>query len=179
MGKMKSILFRYLQLAVVVNVALATLAGGIVSAQTGVGTPPLATLQMRKPSLPASATSRRAPTAKKPMTPFERIIAPHLADFMKQDAAGRPSHSAVQRPRPHTGAAGANGSTVNFPGFLSAPFLTIQDGDSSPAFNTVSGDFNKRWPCRCCGSQRRRSHRRSPESRLIYQYRYSVSNRIE
>jgi Bacterial Ig-like domain (group 3)/FG-GAP-like repeat len=77
--------------------------------------------------------------AAQPMTPFERIIAPHMSELMTQSAAGKTKAAAVLS---QSAATGVGGSSVNFPGFVSVPFLTIKDGDSSTAFNSVSGDFN-------------------------------------
>jgi hypothetical protein len=85
---------------------------------------------------PATPQRHTLRPATQPMTPFERIIAPHMNEFMKQGATGksRSSTSLAQT--------GVNGSSVNFPGFVGVPFLTVKDGDSATTFNSVSGDFN-------------------------------------
>ena len=85
---------------------------------------------------PATPQRQTLRPATQPMTPFERIIAPHMNEFMKQGATGK-SRSAT--PLAQTG---VNGSSVNFPGFVGVPFLTVKDGDSAIAYNSVSGDFN-------------------------------------
>ena len=88
---------------------------------------------------PATPPRRTVPAASRPMTPFERVIAPHLTELMRQSAV---SKSARARPHARPAASGVNGSSVNFPGFTSVPFLTINDGDTTSIANAVSGDFN-------------------------------------
>jgi hypothetical protein len=104
------------------------------------------TTQSGNASFARRATPQRnaAPTkaATTLSTPFDRVIAPHLDRFMKQ---GTPAGSAKLGKAAQQGqraAAGVNGSAINFPGFVSAPFVTLNDGSSAPADNTVSGDFN-------------------------------------
>jgi len=103
----------------------------------------LSTLQTGT-AIPRTATAPQPPSratrpATQPMTPFERIIAPHMSEVMKQGAAGKTKAAAALS---QSAATGVGGSSVNFPGFVSVPFLTIKDGDSSTVFNSVSGDFN-------------------------------------
>ena len=104
------------------------------------------------PSTPARIPARpaqHAPVkANNLMTPFDRVIAPHLAKFMagaKPASAATPKSSAIAKNSAigKSSASGAGSGNVNFPGFVGAPSLTINDGDRlSFAINSVSGDFN-------------------------------------
>jgi hypothetical protein len=101
------------------------------------------------PVTPATPARQAPVKANKLMTPFDRVIAPHLAKFMAQGAkpasAATPKSSATAKSSAtgKSSAIGAGGGNVNFPGFVAAPFLTINDGDRlSFALNSVSGDFN-------------------------------------
>jgi hypothetical protein len=101
--------------------------------QAGAGIPPI----------PATPAQHAPVKANKLMTPFDRVIAPYMAKFMGQGAkpasAATPKSSAIGK----SSALGAGGGNVNFPGFVTAPFLMINDGDRlSFAYNSVSGDFN-------------------------------------
>ncbi len=93
-------------------------------------------------SLTPATPQRHAARANKLMTPFDRIIAPHMDRFMKQGAQGDLGKPGSPRQSSRHAMTGVDGSNVNFPGFVGVPFLTINDGDSAPADNTVSGDFN-------------------------------------
>jgi hypothetical protein len=115
----------------------------IAHSQTSTKTALLSTLQtgaaIPRTSVAPQPPSRATRPATKPMTPFERIIAPHMSVVMKLSAAGKTKAAAALS---QSAATGVGGSSVNFPGFVSVPFLTIKDGDSSTTFNSVSGDFN-------------------------------------
>jgi hypothetical protein len=96
--------------------------------------------------LPAGRTvlpPRRSTAAKQPTTkfetPFDRVMAPMLTKMKKAEAAKsrRPARSAKAAPN------GVDGSNTNFPGFVSAPFVTVNDGDTNLTYVSVSGDFNK------------------------------------
>ena len=86
----------------------------------------------------AAIAARRATVAGRQMvSPFERVIAPHIAQMLK--AKKRVSPGAV---KPRTAAVTAASEGVNFPGFLSTPYLTLHDGSASTIGNSVTGDFN-------------------------------------
>jgi hypothetical protein len=93
------------------------------------------------PLIPATPAPHDPVDTHKMMTPFDRVIAPHMAQFMAQGAKSG-SAATPSAATPRSSASGVGGSNVNFPGFVSAPFLTLNDGDSSLAYNSVSGDFN-------------------------------------
>ena len=82
-----------------------------------------------------SAQSHGAERNPQLRSPFDRVIAPLLA--RQWSAAGRSTARAAV-----SAAQGSTGSSVNFPGFVAAPFLSFDQGDSSPAYASVSGDFN-------------------------------------
>ena len=88
---------------------------------------------------PVTSHTHPAPAKAKPMTPFDRLIAPQLRKFATQSAGARP-RSAPAGTR--AAATGVDGSNVNFPGFVSAPFMTIKDGDTYTADSSVTADFN-------------------------------------
>jgi hypothetical protein len=107
------------------------------SLQAGTGIPPIPAT----PAIPANPARHAPVKTNKMMTPFDRVIAPHMAKFMsgtKPAFAATPKRSAIGK----SSAVGVGGGNVNFPGFVGAPFLTINDGDRSALFNSVSGDFN-------------------------------------
>jgi Bacterial Ig-like domain (group 3)/FG-GAP-like repeat len=95
------------------------------------------------PLIPATPAQHDPVNAIKMMTPFDRVIAPHMAQFMSQGtksaSAATPRSAAIGT---RSSAIGVGGGNVNFPGFVGAAFLTINDGDRSIAYNSVSGDFN-------------------------------------
>ncbi len=80
----------------------------------------------------------QAARSRRVMNPFERIIGPHMSQLMKQSPAKRLSARRLNK----TFASGIGGTNVNFPGFVAAPFLTINNGDPNPTFASVSADFN-------------------------------------
>jgi hypothetical protein len=96
--------------------------------QAGTGLPHL-------PSRPQPQIAQK----RKPMTPFERVIAPYVAQLKKQGGPAKPA-GADRSSRDAATAVG--GASVNFPGFVNVPYLTIDDGDSTTIFNSVSADFN-------------------------------------
>jgi len=96
-----------------------------------VGAPPLA--------VQAAPLNGVADSSNVQMTPWEREFGPIMKDLLAQGASARPKGALA----PATTPTGIGGSNVNFPGFLTAPFLTLKDGSSATAFNSVAGDFNK------------------------------------
>jgi hypothetical protein len=80
------------------------------------------------------------------LSPFQRVIAPHLATILKGMKAAGPETGRSGDARPRANAAGASGANggFNFPGFVSAPFLTLNDGSSSDyaVAGTITADFN-------------------------------------
>ncbi|WP_245536314.1 beta strand repeat-containing protein [Terriglobus saanensis] len=67
-------------------------------------------------------------------------MAPELDELKKRAAAasgGKPSRTQI-----HPDASGVGGSNVNFPGFISAPYVNAVDGDPNIGYSSVSGDFN-------------------------------------
>src|ERR1700690_2921864 len=83
---------------------------------------------------------RRSTPAKRPVmkleSPFDRIMAPMLA---KMHQAVAKSSGAITTAKPE--GTGVGGRNVNFPGFMAVPFLTVNDGDGSSAFSSVSASF--------------------------------------
>jgi hypothetical protein len=93
--------------------------------------------------LPAGRTvlPQRGPTpARQPVmkfeSPFDRVMAPMLA---KIHQAAAKSTGAVTSARPE--GTGVDGSNTNFPGFVGVPFLTVNDGDSTTGYISVSASF--------------------------------------
>jgi hypothetical protein len=78
----------------------------------------------------------------KVITPFDRLLAPRMYETMRQAAAKgiRPSATA----KPHAMGTGTGGTNVNFPGFVAAPYATLNAplGNSYESYATVAGDFN-------------------------------------
>ena len=122
-------------------------------AQTVNRTPPPAPLQFgtgiplpARPALPAAILQRHAasaPTsraASKLKTPYDRVLAPILAKA-KQNAASRSSGAASPSASSRVAGAGVDGSNTSFPGFVSVPFLTVNDGDSTIGYVSVSASF--------------------------------------
>jgi len=89
-------------------------------------------------SAPAAAAARRAKMAARQMlSPFDRIIAPHIPELLKGKKQVTPG--AV---KPMASAVSSGPDGFNFPGFVSTPYLTLHDGSSSQIDNSVTGDFN-------------------------------------
>lgn len=93
---------------------------------------------------PASGVSeaRRLPISlhaaavvNKMSSPYDRVIAPEIAEVLKGKKAVSPRATG---PQASPGLPGG----VNFPGFVSAPYLTLNDGSYSYIANSVTGDFN-------------------------------------
>ena len=95
---------------------------------------PAAILQRRAASVPASRT------ASKLMTPYDRVIAPMLAKA-NQSAAPRSGGAASRSASSNAAGVGIDGSKTTFPGFVAVPFLTVNDGDSTPGYIAVSASF--------------------------------------
>ncbi len=98
-----------------------------------VGTNPGFSQQIEHPISPRLTPPSHS--ARKPQTPFERIVEPHLQQWMKQTPITR---SAGLRAR----AQSVGGTSVNFPAFVTAPNLLINNGDQNPAWSSVTADFN-------------------------------------
>jgi len=75
-------------------------------------------------------------------TPFDRVLAPRMVETMRQAAAKGIRSSAT--PRPHATGTGTGGTNVNFPGFIAAPYATLDAplGNSFESYASVAGDFN-------------------------------------
>ena len=97
---------------------------------------------LNTPILPRTNQRTQAATRHQPMTPFERVIAPQMKLSMQKAATRTGSTNSQAKPNTHAHSSGTGGSNVNFPGFVSAPFVTIADDPLSASFNSVSGDFN-------------------------------------
>src|SRR6202789_3014649 len=95
---------------------------------------PAAVLQRRAASAPASRP------ASKLMTPYDRVIAPMLAKA-NQSAAPRSGGAASRSASSNAAGVGIDGSKTTFPGFVAVPFLTVNDGDSTPGYISVSASF--------------------------------------
>jgi hypothetical protein len=76
------------------------------------------------------------------LSPFQRVMAPRLATILNGNQEVVPGTGRSGAARPRANAAGAG--EVNFPGFVSAPYLTLNDGSSSAyvVAGTVTADFN-------------------------------------
>jgi Bacterial Ig-like domain (group 3)/FG-GAP-like repeat len=71
--------------------------------------------------------------------PFDRIFAPRMNEILsRRNANTSRDTSRISRPV----ANGVDGSPVNFPGFVSAPFVSFNNGDSQRTFSSVTADFN-------------------------------------
>lgn len=125
-------------------------------AQTANRTPPPAPFQFgtgiplpARPALPAAIQQRHAASApasrpaSKLMSPFDRVIAPMLAKAHQanQSAAPRSSGAASRSASSKADGTGVDGSNTSFPGFVGVPYLTVNDGDSTTGFNSVSASF--------------------------------------
>ena len=77
------------------------------------------------------------------MSPFDRVIAPMLAKAHQanQSAAPRSSGAASRSASSKADGTGVDGSNTSFPGFVGVPYLTVNDGDSTTGFNSVSASF--------------------------------------
>jgi hypothetical protein len=95
---------------------------------------PAAVLQRRAASAPASRP------ASKLMTPYDRVIAPMLAKA-NQSAAPRSGGAASRSASSNAAGVGIDGSKTTFPGFVAVPFLTVNDGDSTNGYISVSASF--------------------------------------
>ena len=93
--------------------------------------------QPPNPRLVAEEARQAKVAARQMVSPFDKFIAPHIAEMLKTKK--RVSPGAV---KPMTAAVTAASQGVNFPGFLSTPYLTLHDGSSSTIGNSVTGDFN-------------------------------------
>jgi hypothetical protein len=93
-------------------------------------TPPLT------PSLAAVAARKAKVAAGQMVSPFDRVIAPYIPELLKGKKLVSPSTV-----KPMANAVG-NAGPVNFPGFVSTPYLTLHDGSPSQVDNSVTGDFN-------------------------------------
>lgn len=92
---------------------------------------------------PPTPASSSLPTNKRQqmLSPFQRVIAPHLAAAV---TGKRSTAAGAIKPRAKAAAAGGLNGALNFPGFISAPFLTLHDGSASgyDVAGTVTADFN-------------------------------------
>ena len=111
-------------------------------AQTPHQTPQMTTSPSGAQLVPPHSTpagNRREPAKSAgQMSPFERILAPHLGEFIQKGSSGKRAQQLSHRSADY----GIGVTGVNFPGFVGVPFVTINDGDQNTAFNSVSGDFN-------------------------------------
>jgi hypothetical protein len=110
--------------------------------QFGTGIP-LPTRQALPPAIQQRRAASASRTASKLMTPYDRVLAPLLARANKanQSAAPRPSGAASPSASSEAAGTGIDGSKTTFPGFVGVPFLTVNDGDSTTGFNSVSASF--------------------------------------
>jgi hypothetical protein len=73
------------------------------------------------------------------LSPFDRVIAPEIAALLKGKKAVAPGLTSPEsNPKANVELPGG----INFPGFVSTPYLTLNDGSSSEIANSVTGDFN-------------------------------------
>jgi hypothetical protein len=107
--------------------------------QFGTGIP-LPTRQALPPAIQQRRGAPASRTASKLMTPFDRVLAPILAKA-NQSAASRSSGAASRNASSKAAGTGVDGSNTSFPGFVGVPFLTVDDGDSTTGFNSVSASF--------------------------------------
>jgi hypothetical protein len=75
-------------------------------------------------------------------TPFDRVLAPRMYETIRKAAAKGIHPSAT--PRSHEMGTGIGGTSVNFPGFIAAPYTTLNVtlGNAYESYATVAGDFN-------------------------------------
>ena len=99
---------------------------------SGIPSPARHTVPPRQRSIPAKQPIMKFET------PFDRVMAPMLT---KMKRAAAKSRGPV--PSAKSAATGVDGSKTNFPGFVAAPFVTVNDGDRNLTSVSVSGDFNK------------------------------------
>lgn len=135
-----------LQCLTAVTLAVAMIPGSSRAQSVSEAAAPATRSAGSKLALPPRASSRQvfphgqpAPAKAKVMTPFERLIAPQMDKLSQQSAGARPNSRSTPT---RAAATGVDGSSVNFPGFVNAPFTTIRDGDSYPAYSSVTADFN-------------------------------------
>ncbi len=82
------------------------------------------------------------------MTPFERVIAPHLRQALGKTAANGAITSLPSKATPANH--GVGGTNINFPGFVAAPFITLNNGTNgslggnlnTEIYASVAADFN-------------------------------------
>jgi hypothetical protein len=74
----------------------------------------------------------------RPMSPMDRVIAPYVTKIKAGNSATKAPGSTLH---PQSSGNGGNGS-VSFPGFVATPFLSINNGDNSSTYDSVSADFN-------------------------------------
>jgi hypothetical protein len=131
--------------AFVLAVSLGTTTGHAQTPQPEFLLPPQHTAGAAAPK-PPPATRLPAHKQHQILSPFQRVIAPHLATILNGMKAVGPDKGRSVAAKPQATAAGAGGvdGGVNFPGFVSAPFLTLNDGSSSAyvVAGTVTADFN-------------------------------------
>ena len=109
------------------------------------------------PTPPASAKaatssqshpSKPLPSVRNPkvITPFERVIAPRMYDTIRQVAATKGMKATPSAAKSKPNYNGTGGTNVNFPGFVAAPYSTLNSsliGTSSyESYASVAGDFN-------------------------------------
>jgi Bacterial Ig-like domain (group 3)/FG-GAP-like repeat len=71
--------------------------------------------------------------------PFDQVFGLHMSEIFSRTHANAPlGSSGLSQPV----ANGVDGSAVNFPGFVSAPFVSFNNGDSQRTFSSVTADFN-------------------------------------
>ncbi|AEU36250.1 FG-GAP-like repeat-containing protein [Granulicella mallensis] len=75
-------------------------------------------------------------------TPFDRQLAPTLAQMLKPVSTTGATGKALSMKANAAGAASVIGNTPNFPTFVAAPFLVPNSSDTSTLYVTVTGDFN-------------------------------------
>lgn len=121
--------------AIILMVGMSTLCGAAATASKQAN-PPTA-VQAGTQAKPA-AVQKPIPGGRRVVGPFDRVIAPYLPKVSSPSATTVPMKARQFDAGPATG----TGSGVNFPGFVSVPFATINNGDSNATFDSVSADFN-------------------------------------
>ncbi len=114
---------------------MTTLCGGAATASKQANSP--TAVQAGTQAKPA-ATQKPISGGRRVASPFDRVIAPYLPKATSPAAATTPAKA---RPFDRSAVTGTGGG-VNFPGFVSVPFATINNGDASATFDSVSADFN-------------------------------------